>query len=63
MAVDAAARSRGIGTRLLDASCDHARDLGETSVRLDVIDTNPLARALYSPSSQCVCSPYALSTS
>ena len=47
IAVDAAARGQGIGTRLLDAICDHARDLGKTSVRLDVIDTNPRARALY----------------
>ena len=47
IAVDAAAWGRGIGTRLLDAICDHARDLDKTSVRLDVIDTNPRARTLY----------------
>ena len=47
IAVDAAARGRGIGTRLLDAICDHARGLGKTGVRLDVVDTNPRARALY----------------
>lgn len=47
IAVDSAARGRGLGTRLLAAICDHARYLGKTHVRLDVIDTNPCARALY----------------
>ncbi|WP_421726278.1 GNAT family N-acetyltransferase [Bauldia sp.] len=47
IAVDAAARGLGIGTRLLAAIQDHARALGRTSVRLDVIDTNPAARRLY----------------
>ncbi|AMM85226.1 hypothetical protein AZF01_13350 [Martelella sp. AD-3] len=41
------ARGRGIGTRLLTAVCEKASVLGCTSVRLDVIDTNPRARALY----------------
>ena len=45
--VDAAARGQGVGTRLLNAVKSEAakRDLGH--VRLDVIDTNPKARALY----------------
>lgn len=47
IAVDAAARGRGVGTRLLAAICDHARSRGKSHVRLDVIDTNPRARALY----------------
>ncbi len=47
IAVAAAARGRGIGTRLLAAVCDHARDLRKTGVRLDVVDTNPRARSLY----------------
>lgn len=41
------ARGQGLGTRLLDAIKDKARDLGKTAVRLDVINTNPRARALY----------------
>lgn len=47
IAVAPAAQGRGIGTRLLDAICGHARILGKTHIRLDVIDTNPRARALY----------------
>lgn len=41
------ARGQGVGTRLLDAICDEAERRGYTEVRLDVIDTNPRARALY----------------
>ncbi|WP_375280038.1 GNAT family N-acetyltransferase [Pseudooctadecabacter sp.] len=41
------ARGQGVGTRLLDAICDEAEQRGYTEVRLDVIDTNPRARALY----------------
>ncbi|MEM7613494.1 MAG: GNAT family N-acetyltransferase [Pseudomonadota bacterium] len=41
------ARGQGVGTALLDAIKAKARTLGCTSVRLDVIDTNPRARALY----------------
>ena len=45
--VDPDARGKGVGTALLDgiAHEDRARNLAQ--VRLDVIDTNPRARALY----------------
>jgi ribosomal protein S18 acetylase RimI-like enzyme len=42
-----AARGHGIGSRLIDAICDEARQRGYSEVRLDVIDTNERARALY----------------
>lgn len=45
--VDANARGQGVGSALLNAIFDEARVQGATSVRLDVIDTNPRARALY----------------
>ncbi|WP_424985936.1 GNAT family N-acetyltransferase [Microbulbifer sp. S227A] len=45
--VSQAARGRGIGTALLRAICDTARARNLSAVRLDVIDTNPRARALY----------------
>lgn len=45
--VDPAARGQGIGQRLLTAIKERAGDLGCNRVRLDVIDTNPRARALY----------------
>ncbi|MCB5199913.1 GNAT family N-acetyltransferase [Loktanella sp. TSTF-M6] len=41
------ARGQGIGSALLDAICTEARTRGYAKVRLDVIDTNPRARALY----------------
>jgi ribosomal protein S18 acetylase RimI-like enzyme len=41
------ARGQGVGTALLDAICDEGRSRGYPSVRLDVIDVNPRARALY----------------
>ena len=47
LAVDSAARGRGVGTRLLGAIEIHARALGKTGIRLDVLDTNPGARRLY----------------
>lgn len=47
LAVVSEARGQGIGTLLLAAVEDHARRLGKQGVRLDVIDTNPLARQLY----------------
>lgn len=45
--VDASVRGLGIGSALLDAATDLAREVGATSVRLSVVDTNPRARALY----------------
>ncbi len=45
--VSADARGMGIGTALLDAVCATAIERNCTKVRLDVIDTNPRARALY----------------
>lgn len=47
IAVAPAQRGQGIGTQLLDAICEHARENGYRDVRLDVLDSNPRARALY----------------
>ncbi|GGY25301.1 molybdopterin-guanine dinucleotide biosynthesis protein MobC [Streptomyces djakartensis] len=47
IAVDPAHRSRGIGSLLLREIIAVAADHGCRRVRLDVIDTNPRARALY----------------
>ncbi len=47
LCVDPAARGRGVGTALLDAISVEAAARGYTAVRLDVVDTNPRARALY----------------
>lgn len=41
------ARGQGVGTALLDAICAEAKARGYDEVRLDVIDSNPRARALY----------------
>lgn len=40
-------RGRGLGRALLAAICDEARARGFSAVRLDVVDTNPRAKALY----------------
>jgi len=45
--VAASARGQGVGTALLDAVVAEGGKRGYTSVRLDVIDSNPRARALY----------------
>ncbi|MGB0411502.1 MAG: GNAT family N-acetyltransferase [Pikeienuella sp.] len=47
IAVAAEARGAGVGTALLAAVLDAARADGASYVRLDVIDSNPRARALY----------------
>lgn len=45
--VDASARGQGVGTKLLDAVAREAHERGYREVRLDVIDSNFRARALY----------------
>lgn len=45
--VDGAARGMGVGTALLAAVAQEAAARGLAQVQLDVIDTNPRARALY----------------
>jgi ribosomal protein S18 acetylase RimI-like enzyme len=45
--VTCAERGRGVGSLLLAALCDEAREQGYPAIRLDVIDTNWRARALY----------------
>ena len=47
LAVSPAMRGKGIGTLLLDAVFQTARDKGFRSVSLEVVDTNPQARRLY----------------
>ena len=47
IAVAQAARGRGVGTSLLTAVREHARDLALHRVTLEVVDTNPRARRLY----------------
>lgn len=47
IAVAPEARGMGIGTALLDAVEEEAERHGCRTIRLDVIDTNPRARALY----------------
>jgi len=47
IAVAADQRGAGIGTKLLKAVVNHARRNGYKWIRLDVIDSNPRARALY----------------
>lgn len=41
------ARGQGIGTALIAALCDEGRTRGYTAIRLDVIDSNLRAKALY----------------
>ncbi|MDP5084467.1 MAG: GNAT family N-acetyltransferase [Yoonia sp.] len=41
------ARGLGVGTALLDAVAQEAKRRGYGQVRLDVVDTNPRAKALY----------------
>ena len=45
--VSDAAQGKGVGTALLDGICAEGAARGYTEVRLDVIDSNPRARALY----------------
>ncbi|MCZ4259527.1 GNAT family N-acetyltransferase [Limimaricola sp. G21655-S1] len=41
------ARGRGVGSRLIEALAQEARQRGYVEIRLEVIDENPRARALY----------------
>ncbi|GAA1980290.1 GNAT family N-acetyltransferase [Isoptericola halotolerans] len=45
--VNEAHRGHGIGSMLLDAAVELARERGDRAVQLSVIDTNPRAAALY----------------
>jgi ribosomal protein S18 acetylase RimI-like enzyme len=47
LAVSPAMRGKGVGTLLLDAVFQTAREKGFKSVSLEVVDTNPDARRLY----------------
>ena len=47
IAVAPEARGRGVGTALIDALCREAARRGYQAIRLEVIDANPRARALY----------------
>ncbi|WP_026313506.1 GNAT family N-acetyltransferase [Actinomadura flavalba] len=47
LAVSGRARGRGVGTALLDGTVAEARRIGRRYVRLEVVDTNPRAKALY----------------
>lgn len=47
LVVDRAVRGRGVGTALLDAALELAREQSQDAVRLSVVDTNPLAARLY----------------
>ncbi|MEL6204758.1 MAG: GNAT family N-acetyltransferase [Pseudomonadota bacterium] len=45
--VTASARGTGVGTALIEAVVDEAHELGLTQLCLEVVDSNPRARALY----------------
>lgn len=47
IAVAAAARGRGVGTKLLEAAFQVAADGGYKTIGLEVVDQNPRAQALY----------------
>ena len=47
LCVDASVRGQGLGSELLAAICTEAQDRGYTAVRLEVIDSNWRAIALY----------------
>ena len=47
LVIDAAYRSQGLGTQLLDACKQFGRNEAYQTLRLDVIDSNHRARALY----------------
>jgi len=45
--VSASARGKGVGSALFDALFDYAHEHDYRYITLDVIDTNPRAKALY----------------
>lgn len=47
LVVAADMRGKGIGSQLLEATVNYAREHGYARVRLDVVDTNPRAQQLY----------------
>jgi GNAT superfamily N-acetyltransferase len=47
LALEPIARGKGVGSRLLEAVDERARDLGRSEIILEVIDANPRAKALY----------------
>ncbi|MGR3492315.1 MAG: GNAT family N-acetyltransferase [Shimia sp.] len=47
LSVTASERGRGVGAMLLNAAEGHARTLGCATIRLDVVDGNERAKALY----------------
>lgn len=47
ISVSSDCRGLGVGTRLLSQLMEHAATSGYTTIRLDVIDTNPKAKRLY----------------
>lgn len=47
IAVDVSTRGQGLGSRLLNAIIEKARQAGFSAVRLEVVDTNPRAKKLY----------------
>lgn len=47
LCVQPGARGQGVGSALLEAICVEGRARGYSAVRLDVVDTNARARALY----------------
>ncbi|MDJ1130448.1 GNAT family N-acetyltransferase [Streptomyces iconiensis] len=47
IAVDAAARGRGIGELLIEEVSELAAETGHSEITLDVVDSNPRARGLY----------------
>jgi len=47
LAVDKSYRGKGIGTKLIEAVIEFARQNGYSQVLLEVVDTNPKAKVLY----------------
>ncbi|MBO6604985.1 MAG: GNAT family N-acetyltransferase [Roseicyclus sp.] len=54
------ARGQGVGSALLDGIVEEAKARGLAGVRLDVIDSNPRAKALYERKGFVACTPQKL---